>query len=305
MIAGQRRSARASLQRRFTVRLQVLLARIMGRRIAFSVWTHRSARALAKSDKQSSSDARLVTTPNMVPRADPADDRPDNLRQPAWSPSQKNSLGARNVNHDPSNSAEGFDAWLVDLDGTLYRQGATRLAMALELLLAGPRKIRVIQRFRQEQELLRRDPSLASEIAPYQLQLNRTAAALGETVDSVAQVVREWMEQRPCKWLYLFRRRRLLAEIAAFRSRGGKTAVVSDYPATTKLVGLKAADLFDVVVACGEVGGPLRLKPSPEGYLLAAKRLGVAPSRCLIIGDRDDADGEAAQLAQMAYRRIT
>jgi FMN phosphatase YigB (HAD superfamily) len=208
------------------------------------------------------------------------------------------------VNNNPSSRAEGFDAWLVDLDGTLYRQGATRLAMALELLLAGPRKIRVIQRFRQEQELLRRNSSLVSEIAPYQLQLNRTAAALGETVDSVAHVVHEWMEQRPCKWLYLFRRRRLLAEIAAFRRQGGKTAVVSDYPATTKLVGLGAADLFDVVVACGEQGGPLRLKPSPEGYLLAAARLGVAPSRCLIIGDRDDADGEAARQAQMAYRRI-
>jgi HAD superfamily hydrolase (TIGR01509 family) len=59
-----------------------------------------------------------------------------------------------------------------------------------------------------------------------------------------------------------------------------------------------------VVVASGENGGPTRLKPHPDGMLRAARALGVEPSRCLVIGDRDDADGAAARAAGMAFRRV-
>jgi beta-phosphoglucomutase-like phosphatase (HAD superfamily) len=38
--------------------------------------------------------------------------------------------------------------------------------------------------------------------------------------------------------------------------------------------------------------------------LRAAAALEVEPSACLVIGDRDDADGEAARAAGMAFRRI-
>jgi len=202
-----------------------------------------------------------------------------------------------------------FDAWLVDLDGTLYRQLPVRLAMAAELVLLGPHRIRAIKAFRREQEQLRSEiasgaPSADPSDSPYEQQLTRAAAALNCSRDSLAKVVREWMECRPGKWLRLFRRRSLLAEVAEFRSRGGKTALVSDYPAQAKLAGLRAAHLFDVVVASGEVGGPSRLKPAPEGYLLAAERLQVSPDRCLVIGDREDADGQAARHAAMAFRQI-
>jgi HAD superfamily hydrolase (TIGR01509 family) len=46
------------------------------------------------------------------------------------------------------------------------------------------------------------------------------------------------------------------------------------------------------------------LKPDPEGYLLAARTLGVEPAQCLVIGDRLDADGAAAQAAGMAFQHI-
>ena len=65
-----------------------------------------------------------------------------------------------------------------------------------------------------------------------------------------------------------------------------------------------APDLFDVIVASGEENGPRRLKPDPEGYLRAAELLQVAPERCLVIGDRDDADGGAARAANMAFRLV-
>jgi HAD superfamily hydrolase (TIGR01549 family) len=198
-----------------------------------------------------------------------------------------------------------YEAWLLDLDGTLYWQAPVRWLMAAELVLLAPHRVRAVQRFRQEQERMRREPAVsAAKMSPYEVQLDRTAAALKCSPASVASVIHEWMERRPGKWLRLFRRRSLLNEIMSFRAAGGKTALVSDYPATTKLAGMGIERLFDVVVANGEAGGPAALKPDPAGYLQAAARLGLAPQKCLVIGDRDDADGEAARRAGMAFRHV-
>jgi phosphoglycolate phosphatase/putative hydrolase of the HAD superfamily len=101
-----------------------------------------------------------------------------------------------------------------------------------------------------------------------------------------------------------FRREALLSEIKAFRDEGGRTALVSDYPAQVKLSALDVATLFDRVIANGESGGPKRLKPSPDGLLLAAASLKAEPKRCLVIGDRLDADGAAANAAGMEFRLI-
>jgi HAD superfamily hydrolase (TIGR01549 family) len=195
----------------------------------------------------------------------------------------------------PSN----YDAWLVDLDGTLYRPAPVRVAMAAELALFGARSAVLLRRFRNEHEGLRR---LELEGDPFRIQIARTAEALGRSEREIEAVVRRWMIERPARWLGLFRRKSLLAEIESFRARGGRTALVSDYPARHKLAALGASALFDVVVASGEPGGPLRLKPHPNGMLRAAGALAVAPARCLVIGDRDDADGLAARSAGMAFR---
>ena len=198
-------------------------------------------------------------------------------------------------------SERTHDAWLVDLDGTLYAQTPVRLAMAAELTLFGFRAVRVLKRFRREHERVR---ELELEGDPFRLQLERTAEALGEPATLVEARVRDWMIERPAKWLALFRRRALLREIGAFHASGGRTALVSDYPARRKLEALCATPLFDVIVASGEPDGPSRLKPHPSGMLRAAAALGVAPARCLVLGDRPDADGLAASSAGMAFRRI-
>jgi HAD superfamily hydrolase (TIGR01549 family) len=192
-------------------------------------------------------------------------------------------------------------AWLVDLDGTLYSAGPVRVMMAAELLLGGWAAAPVLRRFRVEQERMR---ELELEGDPFALQIERTAEALGRARGDVEAHVQRWMIERPGRWLAAFRRQALLAEIEAFRGAGGRTALVSDYPARRKLEALGASALFDAVVASGEPGGPRRLKPHPDGFLRAAAALEVDPSACLVIGDREDADGAAARAAGMAFRRI-
>jgi HAD superfamily hydrolase (TIGR01549 family) len=202
---------------------------------------------------------------------------------------------------DPS--SQTARAWLVDLDGTLYTARWVKFAMAAELMLGGWGAIGTLKRFRHEHELMREDVDREVE-SPFAMQVERTAASLGVEARVVERHVSEWMIERPQKWIRRFKRRELLDEIASFRASGGKTALVSDYPASGKLAALDAAGLFDAVVASGEAGGPRRLKPDPAGYLEAARRLGVDPADCLVIGDRDDADGVAARSAGMRFRKV-
>jgi FMN phosphatase YigB (HAD superfamily) len=211
------------------------------------------------------------------------------------------------------------DAWLVDLDGTLYYPLWVKLAMAAELAVLGLSSVSTLRSFRREHEHLRDEiAELAaggaehvverelshSAPSPFHEQLQRTARTLGRDPADVERRVMEWMFRRPGKWIRLFRRRALLEEIATFHGAGGKTALVSDYPATDKLDRLGHSGLVDVVVANGEPDGPRRLKPDPDGYLAAARRLGVEPARCLVLGDRDDADGAAARSAGMQFRLV-
>jgi HAD superfamily hydrolase (TIGR01549 family) len=195
------------------------------------------------------------------------------------------------------------DAWLVDLDGTLYAGRPVKLALAAELALQGLSAVGTLRRFRSEHEHLRRTQAEPTA-SPYRLQLERTAEALGVEAMVVEGHVREWMIERPGKWLRRFRRRALLAELEAFRTRGGRLALVSDYPARRKLEALGCSQLFELIVANGEDGGPRWLKPHPDGLLRACEQLQVRPERCLVLGDRHDADGEAARRAGMAFRRV-
>jgi HAD superfamily hydrolase (TIGR01509 family) len=201
----------------------------------------------------------------------------------------------------PEDSHTRYSAWLVDLDGTLYRHKPVQLAMALELSLFGWGSIKTLRTFRHSHEALRAETTegTALGLSPFERQLEHAARTLGVERNQVEKVVRQWMFERPLKWVARAKRVQLLEALAQYRAGGGKTALVSDYPATGKLNALGAAGLFDLVVSNGEPGGPSRLKPHPEGYLTAAERLGVEPARCLVIGDRDDADGGAARAAGM------
>jgi FMN phosphatase YigB (HAD superfamily) len=198
--------------------------------------------------------------------------------------------------------SQKHNAWLIDLDGTLYHSFPVKLAMAAELCLAGPTVWKTISSFRKQHELIRQRSELDAD--PFHLQLDATAKALGQSVDKTRKIVTRWMIERPGKWLRLFRRIELFRRIAAFRSTGGKTALVSDYPASQKLIAMNADDLFDVVVASGEAEQLCSLKPNPAGYLLAAARLDVSAEQCLVIGDREDADGQAARNAGMSFEIV-
>ncbi|MFI7428955.1 HAD family hydrolase [Micromonospora sp. NPDC049836] len=65
---------------------------------------------------------------------------------------------------------------------------------------------------------------------------------------------------------------------------------------TTSLLALGLLDRFETLVCAGDYTHP---KPDPEGYLIAARRLGVAPTDCLVFEDTD-LGVQAATAAGMA-----
>lgn len=202
-----------------------------------------------------------------------------------------------------------YRAWLVDFDGTLYRAKPVQALMALELALFGWGALRVLRRFRKSHEQLRRGsldthPARDVALSPFEQQIAITAADLGRPREEVHRVIQHWMMERPRRWIRLFRRKELIAELRRFRAEGGKLALVSDYPLQVKMQALATELEFDAVVASGEPGGPQLLKPAPDGYLAAASLVGSNPGVCLVIGDRADADGKAAAAAGMGFRLI-
>ena len=113
--------------------------------------------------------------------------------------------------------AMAHDAWLVDLDGTLYSAAPVKLMMATEVITFGRHAIPTLRQFRLQHELLRENPPDALD--PYRTQLERTAKAVERDLEEVAALVKEWMHVRPGRWIRLFRRRGLLEEIAAHSRR--------------------------------------------------------------------------------------
>lgn len=87
--------------------------------------------------------------------------------------------------------------------------------------------------------------------------------------------------------------------LAGLRAAGMKLGLITNGFVEThreKIEVLGLAASFDTVLIADDVG---LLKPDPEIFLLAARRLGVAPERCVMVGDRFERDVAGAHAAGM------
>ena len=83
-----------------------------------------------------------------------------------------------------------------------------------------------------------------------------------------------------------------------------KIAVFSDYSFVSQkmeAIGLDTS-LVDIIQNAEDCGG---LKPASKPFLALAKELQVEPQNILVVGDRDDTDGEGARQSKMAFAHIT
>ncbi|MES2977804.1 MAG: HAD family hydrolase [Pseudomonadota bacterium] len=188
-----------------------------------------------------------------------------------------------------------IDLVIFDMDGTLYDPPRLRAAMLLQLLIHAVKNgsldtLKVLRTFRRLRERLADHPGEDFDLLQYTL----TAQRHGKSPEVIRSIVHEWMEERPLPFLRACRVPHVERLFKGLAEAGKSVAVLSDYPARLKL---HALELEANLVVCASDPGVMRLKPDPAGILEILKRTGVAPERCLMVGDRSDRDGEAARRA--------
>ncbi len=83
-----------------------------------------------------------------------------------------------------------------------------------------------------------------------------------------------------------------------FESIGSVQVVYSDHPVRHKLEALSLGNFFSAVYAGDEIGA---VKPDHRMLRKIAAEFGLQPGRVLVIGDRQDTDGETARRAGSAF----
>jgi phosphoglycolate phosphatase/putative hydrolase of the HAD superfamily len=92
--------------------------------------------------------------------------------------------------------------------------------------------------------------------------------------------------------------------LSGCKSKGIKLAVLSDFDKVeSRLLKLDISpSLFDTLKAAEADG---QLKPSPKPFLKIAESWNIKPGNILVIGDREDTDGLAANNAEMQFLQIS
>jgi putative hydrolase of the HAD superfamily len=182
-----------------------------------------------------------------------------------------------------------------DVDGTLYRQRSVRFYMARTLLWhclrhRDSRTITILRCYRTIREKM-----ALAEVDDFESALlAETAERAGCDVAIVGATVQIWVNERPLVYLHGSVYPGVAALFDAVRRSGRVVGVLSDYPANAKLQAMGLA--ADHVVFAGDPEVRI-LKPHPRGLLRLAAAAGVSPSETVLIGDRAERDGFAAQRA--------
>ena len=95
--------------------------------------------------------------------------------------------------------------------------------------------------------------------------------------------------------------------ILGLAGAGIKIAVLSDYGfagGKMEAIGL-GGEVLDAVAGVFSAQDFACLKPSARAFLKVAEKMQVLPSECLVVGDRDDTDGEGARKSGMSFILIT
>ncbi len=182
-----------------------------------------------------------------------------------------------------------------DVDGTLYSQRALRLRMAREMLLHAFSNfnveiISVLRTYRRIRERLG-----DQEVPNFEdVLIAETASEIDRSPALVKAIVTEWIEQRPLRHLTGMRDLSLAGLFEGLRRKDKVVGILSDYPASAKLdaLGLTA----DHVICAGDEGIGL-LKPNPRGLETLIAAAGTQASATVLIGDRAERDGLAANRA--------
>lgn len=191
---------------------------------------------------------------------------------------------------------------IFDLDGTLYDSTGLPKKLALRelsrcalLRIAAERKARKALAgvaFKSEKEFYDRFFSL---IAKYSLCSEQKAEKWyrEQYMHDFVEILRK----------HFHARKGLNEMVEALKDKGFKVVVFSDYgsvPQKMEALGIRT-ELFNALLDGPSLGG---LKPCKKSFEKALAAVGAESSTTLMVGDRDDTDGEGARSVGMQFIRI-
>ncbi|MGK5091538.1 HAD family hydrolase [Deltaproteobacteria bacterium TL4] len=192
---------------------------------------------------------------------------------------------------------------IFDVDGTLYNQSKFRKRMLRTLLgyyIFHPWNVydlKILSDFR-----LARESHAGEEIDNLeQVQYSWSAKISRVSCSQVILVVEKWIFQKPLKLLSRFLFDGVLEFINILDQSGIEIVFFSDYPAEKKLQALGINSYQSFSSTDSEINA---LKPHPKGIHRIMEVFDVSPHECVMIGDRNDRDGEIARRANISYLLI-
>lgn len=200
-----------------------------------------------------------------------------------------------------------YEVYIFDLDGTLYYQKPFRIRMLWTLVkhvILHPKSIRdlfVIKTYREvreQWEQREKEHDFREGMSLDERQYAYVAAKTGVSCDCVRQAVEFFMHKLPLKLLPAFRDEILEELIQKLKKEKKKVVIYSDYPVEEKLTCLDIyADACytsgDACIGC--------MKPDPKGIHVILNALGCGNDNAVMIGDRYEKDGIAAEKNGVDY----
>lgn len=187
----------------------------------------------------------------------------------------------------------GYSLYVFDLDGTLYDQPKLRFIMASRLVWYYMRHpfsagdLFILMHFRQVKDRWI-GKSTEEDI------VRKVSEDKNTTFEKVDGIVKKWIYESPLTALEKTKDASLAEWIKRLRADGKKVVVLSDYPTQDKLSALG----IDVDASYGPDDPRIdELKPSPKGLHVIMEDTKVSPGDILMIGDRMEKDGKAAEAA--------
>jgi HAD superfamily hydrolase (TIGR01549 family) len=190
---------------------------------------------------------------------------------------------------------------IFDLDGTLYNHSLLRVINILNLSINLMQQklnisdLHIIASLRKLQE------NSSTKEATIQSVFESLASRFEMPVSEVKAIRNRWMVDNQ-KWALVISKRRWLARrISKLRNHGILVAVWSDNPVDKKLEFLRYHTDFSLTSEDQEIDIG---KPSPKGLLKILTYFNLSSSEAILIGDRIDRDGQAAQRAGVRFELI-
>ena len=192
-------------------------------------------------------------------------------------------------------------AIVLDFDGTVYFHKPVQLYNLLRIILAISVKPRVVSEIRILQKYRRMRERYSDSNLPILRVEDDLAAEVNMSVDKIRLLRDYWLIDSQSLAIQIFQRNGLLRKISQLQRQGVTIILWSDYPTAEKSKRLK---LHPDLNLCSEDPIIRFAKPSAEGLLYVIECLKLKTNEVILIGDRDDRDGEAAAAAGINYYKI-